>query len=473
MRISRASVVLNIYLSLLLAFANVSPSFAAAQSDEVTQDSELQIAALTRDILLKGIDLSRFLLHYRIESARQPKTRLLRYFLAQEASSSCALAFEILATRQFGNNQSTPLRIDKPLIHRAFNTVLVGSIIGGSSSAVELGSNAMRELRNRRHGMNSGAAIKHYVDGLHEMDAMLDKREQLVTHQTGETKQLFMLEGKLLREFRERSIVEFLTFHQDTVGIKTFENTYYFLNTGTNAVAASSIVYGDRSLRNIQYTAPSNILFLISGAMTMTSPSIAIGACRVARGMAKRSLLKKLGLDEMPVLDDTQLEADLNRFAAMGQEVGARHPSIGVQAERALGVYSQADQRFTSLLDYESKRIRLLRTVAVQNMFLAPAIGATLTAQGILGTFGYYHYDRPPFRLDKFRAADRINYAGSIAGLTGTATAVGGNALLLAAALTYREHLRRNNRLPEQLVNSRLASLDDIEKEVKQIAPAQ
>jgi len=470
-RIPGANTLLSIGLSILVALSNVLPSFGAALSPEPTQDPQQQIAGLTRDVLLKGIDLSRFLLHYRLESASQPKTRLVRYFLAQEAGSACSLAFEIMATGQFGDNQNTPLRLNKLVLHRAFNTVQTGVIIAGSSSVLELGSNVVRELRNRKHGLNSGAAIKHYVNGLHELDELIAKRDQLVANQPGQRKELLLAEGKLLRHFRERSVYEFLIFHQDLVGVKAYENTYYFLNAATNAVAAASAVYGNRSLRNLNYGAPTNILFIVAGAMTMTTPGISLAATKIARGLARRSLLKQLGLKEIPVLDDQQLKADLDRFAELGRDVGTRHAAFGVEAEHALGVFSQADERFHSLLEFETKRIRLLRQVAVQNIFLGPAIGATLTTQGILGTAAYYHYQRPPLSLAKLQTSDRMNYAGTITGTVGTATAVGGTALLLTAAIAYREHLRRNNKLPEQLLNGRLSSLNQIEEEVKQIAP--
>jgi hypothetical protein len=78
--------------------------------------------------------------------------------------------------------------------------------------------------------------------------------------------------------------------------------------------------------------------------------------------------------------------------------------------------------------------------------------------QGIIGTTGYYKYT--------FRPRKEINYFyhGAVVGTPGAGLAVVATAASLLASWSYENKLRKQKRLPRQLINDRLAHLDDVEK---------
>ena len=72
-------------------------TIAAVDQASVGGDFSTQYTSLTKKILMAGVDLERFSLHYRLETARRPKLRQLRYFLGQEAGAGCGLLLSCLA----------------------------------------------------------------------------------------------------------------------------------------------------------------------------------------------------------------------------------------------------------------------------------------------------------------------------------------------------------------------------------------
>lgn len=447
----------------------VRPAQSAELTGNVSDQSDAQIIRLTRDILLKGAEIGRLILRYRLENVRPPRTRLIRYSLAQETGSATALAFEIIADKEFGDNQRTPLRVNKTSLDHAGDTVLTGTIIAGSASAFELSSNFWRMMKNKRAGLDSRSAEDKFVKLLGEFDNLLAQHQRLVEAQTGRLKELLTLEDKVMQGFRQRMIIEFVLFERTSITHNSYENTYFFLNAATNALAATSAGCLIKSLTVTHYAGPANVLFLLAGALTMASPELSVATSAFVGRRAQRLVLKRLGLREVPIVDDKEMEADLKRIDDLSGQMSAERLALaGPVVERA-GIYSTASERFRSLVDREDHRNNLLRQVAVQSVFLGPAIGATLMTQGILGTDAYFNYQRKPIRLSKLRTADRLSYAGSVVGTVGTATAVGATPLLLAAALAYRYHEGKKRMLPWQLLEDRIAKLDEVTDKIKQM----
>lgn len=439
---------------------------ASAASDSANSSfssltAEQQYSQLTKQILLAGIELERFSLNFRLESAKQPRFRKLRYFLTQETAAATGLGFEIAFLEQAKKGRRRPLQVSKPVLHGALTTAMTGAIIGGSGSALELSSNMLQAIKNKRHGFDFKTANKFVAAKLKEIDLLLAQRDALVAanpeHPGHEGA---VLEGKILRELRNCFISEYSDFNADTKGYITYQNLFYLLNASYSAVQAAGAWCGYRGVTKPKYNGPANVLFVVSGAMAMVTPIISTAAGKYARKKAYETLEKQIG--EKPKLDEAAFSADTKRAREILKSVDASVISSLPGTDR-LALYTDASVLFKKQLDSETTIMRRNEKVALQNNLLAPVIGAQLMTQGIFGCIGSYRYNlRPRKQLSMF-------YRGAIVGTVGTSMATLGNAVSLLSTLSYEHRLSKENKMPAQLIKSRLEHLEEVEKEVRKI----
>lgn len=430
----------------------------SASTDVYNSDFTQQYTSLTKQILLASVELERFSLNYRLKSSTPPKFRRLRFFLAQETGAACGLAFQAVAIDQFGTGRRHPLKLSKPAVHGALATLMTGSIIAGSDSCLELGLNGLLALKHKQEGYDPASASRTVCNKLQEIDQLLAKRDALVqTHPDHPGYTRAVLEGKVLTELRKAFINEFATFHADARGYATFINTFFFLNAATNAVAATASGLAYKGVNTPKYNGPTNILFTLTGAMVIGSPIISTLAGGWMRKHTYNSFLKKVGGE--PKFDSSVLAAARKELEEKSSEQGSLIPSL--PAVERFALYSESGDLFKKQIINETTTMRHLEKVAVESNLLGPIIGGTLMTQGILGTTGYYRYTfRPRKQLS-------LNFRGAIVGCTGSGLATVGTAAWYLASVAYEMHLRKNHKLPSQLIQDRLAHIDDIEKIIR------
>lgn len=422
---------------------------------------EQQYSQLTKQILLAGIELERFSLNFRLESAKQPRFRNLRYFLTQETAAATGLGFEIAFVEQANKGRRRPLQVSKPVLHGALTTAMTGAIIGGSGSALELSSNVLQAIKNKRHGFDFKTANKFVVAKLKEIDQLLAQRDALVAaHPEHPGHEGAILEGKILKELRNCFITEYSDFNADTKGYITYQNLFYLLNASYSAIQAAGAWCGYRGVTKPKYNGPANVLFVVSGAMAMVTPILSTAAGKYARKHAYESLEKQIG--EKPKFDE-------GAFAVQGKELREILKTTNgmvissMPGTDRLAMYTDSATLFKKQLDSETTIMRRNEKVALQNNLLAPVIGAQLMTQGIFGCIGSYRYNlRPRKQLSMF-------YRGAIVGTVGTSMATVGNAVSLLSTLSYEHRLSKENKMPAQLIKARLEHLEEVEKEVRKI----
>ena len=420
------------------------------------EDLPNQYTAITKKILLCGVDLERFSLHFRLESGKQPKLRRLRYFGAQETGAACGLAFEITGDQQFGLGRRHPLQVSKPVLHRALATATIGSTIAGAGSCLELGLNGMQAIKNMQHGYDRESAATTVIAKLKLLDELLAQREALVAaHPEIPGYERAVAEGKIYKQMRECFVDEYARFNYDTAGYAAFQNVFFSLNAAYNAIGAAGAGVAYRAVKTPHLNGTANILFTISGGMAAVSPLVSTMAGKFARDHASHVLNRRLG--EEPHFDPDAFTASCKALQDMPHTgEGSMIPLL--PATERLALYTQSDKLFREQFESETVVMRRLEKVALENSLLGPLIGGQLMTQGILGTVGYYRYTiRPRKQLSMY-------YRGSVVGTVGTSMAVLGNAAWFASSLAYEHKLSKEKRLPRQLIETRLAHLDDIEK---------
>ena len=110
-----------------------------------SQQAVKQIDELTRQILLKIVQLERFNIHYSMEVAKQGRWKGWRYAAFQEANAGMGLAGAIIGTANRGSHLRTPARVWTVVQQSACFIPMIGSIVGASAAALELGINEYHE----------------------------------------------------------------------------------------------------------------------------------------------------------------------------------------------------------------------------------------------------------------------------------------------------------------------------------------
>jgi hypothetical protein len=412
----------------------------------------------TKKILLAGIELERFSLKYRLEAAKQPKFRQVRYFLCQEAAAAGGLAFETTGDEQFGKGRRRPLTIDKDALRGALATTMTTSIIAASSSGLEFSSNMLRAYKNEKNGYDSHSATKFVSAHLKLIDDLLAEREALVAQNNGSPGyERAVAEGQMLNALRGSFVNEYATFNADTRSYMLYQNMFYVLNASYNTVGAVAADVAYRAVGRPYLNGTANILFITSGALAMVTPIITTSTEKYMRRHAYATVEKEVHATKF---DPEDFAVQCKKMETLDQSTeGTMMPSFPVTNRMA--IYTASNTLFEKQLDSETKVIRKFEKVALQTSLLGPVIGATLMTQGILGTNGYYRYPLQPRRqIAQF-------YYGSVVGTVGTGAATVANAVSLLQTLSYQHKLTKENRMPWQLIQKRLEHLAEIEKTVK------
>jgi len=437
--------------------ANASNGQNSSLEAGSVQDFSRQYTDLTKRILLSAIDIERFALNYRLEGPKQPKLRRLRYFLGQEAGAAGGLAFEVTELDQFGKGRKNPLRIQPKSLQNALATTMTTSIIAGSGSALELSLNGLQAIKNKHNGYDTKSANLNVSAQLKKIDDMLAQRDALVSRNSDHPAYArAVAEGKILHDLRDAFVAEYCEFQTNTRSYLAAQNSFFLLNTIYNVLSVTAAGYAYKATSRPYLNGTANILFTITGATAMASPVLATVIGSMVRHQSQSLLVKQFGERHY---DQATLTADcaVLRKVLDGTE-GNLIPSL--PSTERLAIYTESAGRFRKQLNNESRTARHFEKVALQTSEMGPIIGSTLMTQGILGTYGYYHF---PIEI---RKQIGMYYDGAVVGCVGTSMALAGNAAWLLTSWSYEQRAKKKGHLPAQLIKERLSHLDELQKTV-------
>ena len=440
--------------SLGLNFMTLMPSEA------LDSDFSAKYTAKTKQILLAAVQLERFSLNYRLESCKRPLLDKLVFFSTQETGAATGLAFEVCGVQQFGKGRRRLINLNKDALGRGLRSAQIGSIIAASGCGYELASNTWQYLRARNKGIDTASANKYVSTKLREIDELIAQRKAFVdANPEHPAHERAVLEGKILEAMRGSFANEFSQFSTNARTEFVTKNLFYLMNASYNILGACAAEYGWLSLNNPKLNGTSNVLFTVSGALAGATPLLCSAQMWIQRKIMLKQQLRRFNGSQ----DSIKEMADLIKESQSSTDsMGTLIPSV--PATQRLALYSDSNNLFLQQLENELGTMRQLNKVALQTSFMGPAIGGLLMTQGILGTRGYYRYfpTHPKKQMD-------LSYKGAVCGTVGTSMAVVGNAAWFLASLSYEHQLRKEKRLPEQLIKDRLGHLDEVEKIVSSL----
>lgn len=476
----------SISIVLSLQFFLCAPA-AFSLSPELTAE-ESQVETLTNQIFRKEVDLERYYLQYRKIGTATPKFRRLRYFAFQVASTSCAMASNILFTdvgrkglkdsnindfgrgdgdigQTSGGGTSTgrPSSADntKGEVRQALNLALIASILGPGSSLLELCSNGYTTLKNIKTGNNPASAVKAVESRLKEIDDLLAQRKKILDeHPELRALAINRAEHTVLECFRDWCLSEFVDLYAEVKSGQAGANVFYMLDVAAGGCAVAGNVIALRSLnpgRDKLAGPAANVSIVGDSINVINAPASSYAGKRI--GQFWRNRLRKRLSDHLHY-GEAESKAAMAQLRAITNAADDRALEAASSIQSRIAAYLMWSERYDAIMDKQIAELRHRSKVAAQGKRVGPLIGATGLVQDIAAATAFYGYPG-----DERKGAS-LGYAGSITALSGNGLALlytNGN---FVGELIHRKKLRQQRLLPEQLLDERIRLLHLVDQMV-------
>jgi hypothetical protein len=503
---SRLSASIAIVLLLLFSCSDVALAEAGSQAYELNAgtvyggnaSSSDSVEDLTHQILDKVIQLEKLNTRFRIETGLVSPWRQRRVFLYGLSNAMCTEASQIEAmavrystlrkspsksasasSSSKSSNSSTnsaanaaALSTDEvdqaddfpfkgnvknaPNIAGRLMTAnsvqITGNAISGTGDIFELNLNFLNYLRIRKHHL-APAAYKEQADAMHaELIKLCDARtEAIKSGQFGDSElAVANAETKVLSNFKDLALVEYLNFHSSTRKFWAFQNTAFLVDLLKNSLAGSGNIVGlsGSHLRNPYAQGTAGILSICSGVVVLFTPIFGRVSGNLA-GNASRRLISK---DLVDVQAHNASEFRDARLELTG--VLLKHPDIHSKAR--LPIYEKEEKLLLDMEKTYERQRKQARATLVENIAFAAAVGPPRMANGTLQILGSWHYHNNRRRANVLYVAGATTY--------GSSTGVNIFETVRVQAGIELNNYRRGKRgeLPSQQLAKRLAVLNQM-----------
>ena len=459
--------------TILLAAADL-PSLASTDQDATLKaridatDPETALSRvddLTRQIILKLIELERFNIHFKQNVSKQGRWKGWRYAVFQEANFGMNLAGSINNVGERGMHLHRPTHVSNNRVGMGNAIGMIGSIIGASGAAFEFGVNEYHDWEAARMGFSPRAARNHVLELKDEINKLMAERDALTKiEQSAPLLQAHVevdvAEGKVLKDMRDLGLFEYSRFHIGQRRFMAFQQSLYFFDLCKYTTSAVGSFFAYLSLHKHRrvWNNRAGVLFDISGALTVAAPLAARGIGKLA-GEFHRRVVSPVSKD-VEVKEISTLEADQAALEKLCAEGKCSPDQVRAPLERAT-VYHLSDQGFQEELQASLETTRKARLVATQNVASGFFVGGTKIASGALYNVVGKRYNTKS--LTSTRATNSNLFAAGILGIAGSGTAVIDTMRLQVQGEINRHKLEKQGKLPGQLLKARLKELDDME----------
>jgi hypothetical protein len=448
-----------------------SSTVLSAGASMTADEAMGKIDDLTRQILLKEIEVERFNLHYSIEVAKQGRWKGWRYAACQEANAGMGLGGGIISVAYRGARLHNPGAV-RPCIQEAANYVpMIGNIIGASAAALEFGINEYHEIQAGNKGFGPGESLKKIASLKGDIDRLMVERESLLRVEitssalTGHV-EIDSTEGKVLRDLRDQELQEFQRFHVGARKLLAFQQMQYFFDLAkytTNAIGYD-FAYLSLHRQHRVWNGRAGVLFAVSGGLTMFAPIISRGVGK-AVGEINHSKTQDVIRDSNGAKVET-LQADLSSLNHLFVATNIQPDSAKRSTERA-AIYEEHEKRFTDEINDGLKTRNKDKLTATQNIGAGLFVGGCKVASGI-------EFMVPGFNHHYNTKGDRSNlvtnsnlFVASVIGVPASAFSMIDTLRIQVQGEINRSKQLRAGILPRQIVAARLQQLDTMEARLK------
>lgn len=424
---------------------------------------EQRIGAVTHDLVKKEVDLERFYLKYKLVGNKDPRWRRARYFLLQQGATGAAVAATGLPIIETGKNLKHPTDV-RPELFRASNRIgVAGTSVGAGSDLIELSSNTFTAVKNKLQHKDPGSVKKEMIRRVKEIDALSAERAAMVAQMEDPlVKEICESEGRLLKLFRDWCIFEFADVYADVKAYQASNNVYYFWDLTGNVLSCSAYLMSQSALTKPQVGKTVACTSVVSDCFFITSAPVSTVAYKMLYNRAYKGLGKEMKLK----LYDPEPDAKLEMVKLEKLLANAPVERIGPFGSHArLELLELWSARYDEYVRKNEEELRHLSKVSQQNLWQGPTISSAYLAADTMGTVAVFRLEDHP------RGQNSLFFAGSVSSTAASATFFMLSNQWLISEKRFEKRLRKEGKLPEQLIDQRLAQLDDMDKKLDQSHP--
>jgi len=424
--------------------------------DYVVAEDTPELESLTNQILLKEIALERFFMKYRTISIDDPKWRHSRYFWSQLAAASGFLGTNIMTLVETGKHLRSPQSVSNNVLKGASDLGLVSSAVEGASSGFELGSNTLMAMKHKRTHNDPETARKIFTERLKEIDALIAARSKLVETTRGkEGFAIFETEGQVLKYSRDCCVYEFADIYSDAKSYQASQNVYYSLDVASSSLYVASFILSLKSFKVSSLGQPSATTGIVGDSIAVGSaPASTIAYNKIYYfywGRLSRQLNEHF-YDARTKLKEAMVKME----TAMKERDPQLVASLGAVATR-YDIYTKWSDRDAKFIAKQEIELRRQDKISLQSNISGPLIAGGFLSQDVIGSV-IASKDQ-----HNIRAANSNSFAGSIPVTVASTASVGITALGFIGDQLHTRQLRRAGELPDQMIQFRLNTLDDLE----------
>lgn len=439
------------------------------------REVENKIDDLTKQILLKEVELERFAIKYNLVSGKQGRWKGWRYGAFGEANLGLGLAGGIISVVNRGGHLGSPTKVNVRTQESANYIPMIGNIIGCGAAGLEFGINEFHELQAMRQGYSPGKARKRVKDLKKEIVDLLDQRDRAVKTAFGiptlkARAELDQAEQRVLKDLLAQSLQQFERFYLGSRRLLAFQQMQYFFDIAKNATSAVGYQQAYSSLHRHHriYNGYAGLLFCISGGIYMTGPVLSRAFGKLVAERHRRLLKPTTEIAEERTMED--LKRDHALLKKICKETNCSSDKTDLVVERSSMVYGSGEKHFEDSISQSEKTRDKAVLVATQNIGAAAFVGGTKVGSGVLFLVpGYNRRYNVNSGTTAARGTNDFLFASSLISLPATSFAILDTLRINIRGEINRAKLKKDGRLPPQLAKVRLDELDQIEKRVKAI----
>jgi hypothetical protein len=429
-----------------------------------------QIDSLTRQILLKEIELERFNLHYKMEVAKQGRWKGIRYAGFQEVNATMGLAGGIIGVAERGSHLRSPKDVHTSLQENACIIPEIGAWVGAGAALLEFGINEWHDFKAMEHGFSPRAARAHVNVIKADIDKMLAERDALAKIEASAPTlkahaEVDTVEGQILGDIRDQGLLEYSRYHIAARKLLAFQQMQYMFDFTKYATNALGFQFAFLSLHkhHRHWNFFAGVEFVVSGGITMGGPIV---SRYFAKGMGE--LHKKYirgTVQDAEAKEVAKLEQDEKTLDNLCKDGRCALDTVRAPIERAT-IYGAQSKVFQDELAASTKDRNKAKLTATQNIFGGLYVGASKVASGIMfiipGYLHKYNVGSDSFASNRVTNADL--FTASVIGLPASSYSMLDTLRIQVQGEVNRHKQMKAGTHPSQLVAARLAQLDDMEK---------
>ena len=444
-----------------------NPTDGSTRINADPSSTPLAVDNLSKQILLKEIALEKFNLHYRQNAAVQGRWKGWRYAASAEANSGLGLAGGIISVYNRGVHVHRADQVKRQLQKKANLIPMIGNIIGSAAAANEFMVNEYHEWDAWRKGFSATQARKFVASTKNDIDRLMRERDALIrieesTPELAAEAELHRLEGRVLTDLQDQSLLEFQRFHLNARNLMAFQQMQYFFDLAKNTTGAIGYDFAWLSLhrRRRVWNYRAGVLFTVSGALTMGGPIVSRGFAKLVTEYHKRTL--KDTIENREAAQVATLEADQKALAQYVVSGRVKTEGTGLAIKRG-EVYGNHSKYFQDQYTAAEKQVAKSKLVATQNIGAGMYVGGSKIASGILFIIpGYLQlYNTNTQTATRITNSDLL--AAGIVGLPASSFQILDTLRIQVRGELDRHNLAKQGKLPGQLIQARLKQLDEME----------